>query len=171
MKNKLLSTIVALGLATSLNASSIFSGDEQSDYKKFHNEIIKLFNQDTFFTQPYKEYKRHFYSYPKMNAFENEKNYNFKFEVSGIAKKDIKVTLSDQNILTIAGKKKELTKEEKKNLIRQEHFYGSFSRSVSLPDNINPDTIKVKYDKGVVNVIVQKDMKKIKQRVKTLSID
>jgi len=171
MKNKLISSLVALGLASSLNASSFFSADEQDDYKKFHNEIIKLFTGDNIFTHPYKEYKMHFSSYPKMNAFENEKDYTFKFEVSGINKKDIKVTLTDQNILTIKGTKKELSKEEKKNMIKQEHFYGSFTRSISLPDDINADAIKVKYENGVVDVIVQKDMKKAKKGVKTLQIE
>ena len=47
-----------------------------------------------------------FKSYPKMNAFENEKQYIFKFELAGIEKKDIKVSISNQNILSISGEKK-----------------------------------------------------------------
>jgi len=171
MKNKLISSLLALGLATSLNASSFFSADEHDNYAKFHNEIIKLLNGDSFFTAPHKEYTMQFSSYPKMNAFENEKDYTFQFEVSGIEKKDIKVTLTDQNILTIEGKKKELSKEEKKNMIRQEHFYGSFKRSISLPDDIDPNKIKVKYEHGIVTVTIQKDMKKARKGVKTLPID
>ena len=172
MKNKIVTSLLAMGLATSLNATPFFTIDEDNNYRQLHNDIIKLLNSESFFTTPYKEYSRYFSSsYPKMNAFENDKNYTFQFELSGIDKKDIKVTITDQNILTIVGKKKELSKEEKKNIIRQEHYYGSFSRSVSLPDDIDADKIKVKYNNGVLEVIVDKDIKKIKKGVRTLSID
>lgn len=172
MKNKIISSLAALGLATSLNATSFFTTERDNNYIEFHNDIIKFFNNDSFFTTPYKTYSMNYSSsYPKMNAFENDKNYTFKFELSGIDKKNIKVTITDQNILTIIGKKQELSKEEKNNMIRQEHYYGSFSRSISLPDDIDTNKIKVKHDNGVLNVIVNKDTKKIKKGVRTLAID
>ena len=172
LRTKVLPSILALGLASSLNASSFFSDHHDDNYRHFHNDIIKLLNSDSFFQNPMRTFQINMSSsYPKMNVFENKEKYIFKFELAGIEKKDIKVTITDQNILTVTGEKKELTKEEKKDIIREEHYTGSFSRSISLPDDINSDNIKVKYDNGILKVSIEKDIKKIENKIKTLSID
>ena len=172
MRNKIISSIVALGMATTINATPLFINDVDNNYRQFHNEIIKLFNDDGILGKPLTEYRKYIsLSYPKMNVFENEKNYVFKFELAGIEKKDIKVTITDENVLTVTGEKKELSKDEQKNLIRQEHYYGSFARSISLPDDIDSNKIKVKYDNGILKVTIDKDAKKIKKGIRNLSID
>jgi len=56
-------------------------------------------------------------------------------------------------------------------MIRQEHFYGSFNRNISLPDDIDRDTIKVTYKDGILSVIVNKDLKKSKNKTKILTIE
>jgi len=169
---KILPSVLAIGLASTLNASSFFSDNHDDNYRLFHSDIIKLLSSDSFLQNPMQTFKINMSSsYPKMNVFENKEKYIFKFELAGIEKKDIKVTITDQNILTVTGKKKELTKEEKKDIIREEHYRGSFSRSISLPDDINFDNIKVKYDNGILNVSIEKDITKIKNKIKTLSID
>jgi HSP20 family protein len=154
MTKKLLTSGLAFTLATTLNATSFFTTELDNHVKSFNDEIAMFFNNDAIFK-----------SYPKMNVFENEKQYIFKFELAGIEKKDIKVSISNQNILSISGEKKSLTKEEQKDMIRQEHFYGSFNRSISLPDNIDRDNIKVTYKNGVVSVTVDKDLKKTKTKI------
>ena len=110
-------------------------------------------------------------TYPKMDLFENKKEYKFQFELPGIEKKNIKVTLSDQNLLTISGEKKSFTKEEKKDLLRQENFHGSFSRTISIPDDINKEKIKVTYVDGILTVTIQKDSSKTKEKTKILPIE
>lgn len=172
MKKKLILSGLAICMATSLNAVSLFASNEDNHYNQIHKEIASFFNNDSFLTIPHHQYKINLSSsYPKMNAFENKKSYTFEFELAGIDKKDIKVTITDQNILTITGSKKELSKEEKKEIIRQEQFFGKFSRSMSLPDDINNDKIDLKYNNGILKIIVLKDMKKAKKGFRTLSID
>lgn len=160
MTKKLLASSLALTLATTLNATSFFTTDFDNHYKNFNDEIAMFFNNDTLFK-----------TYPKMNAFENDKQYIFKFELAGIEKKDIKVSITNQNILTISGEKKSLSKDEQKNMIRQEHFYGSFNRSISLPDDIDRENIKVTYKNGIVSVIIAKDLKKSKNKTQILNIE
>ena len=160
MTKKILASSLALTLATTLNATSFFTTDFDNHYKNFNDEIAMFFNNDTLFK-----------TYPKMNAFENDKQYIFKFELAGIEKKDIKVSISNKNILSISGEKKSLSKDEQKNMIRQEHFYGSFNRAISLPDNIDRDNIKVTYKDGIVSVIIQKDITKTKNQTKILNIE
>ena len=172
MKNKLILSALTVFMATSLNALSLFSNEEDNHINEVHKEIVSFFNNDSFFSTPYHHYKLNLStSYPKMNVFDNEKSYKFEFELAGMDKKDIKVTITDQNILTVTGVKKEISKEEKKDLIRQEQFYGKFSRSVSLPDDIDSQNIDLDYNNGILKIIVAKDMKKIKKEIRTLSID
>jgi len=172
MKKVLVSAGLALGLATTLNATSFSTNDTDDHYTKFHNDIVSFFNNDSFFSTPYKHYKINLSnSYPKMNVFEDTKSYKFKFELAGIDKKDIKVTITDENILTVNGTKKELSKQEKKDIIRQEHYYGAFSRSISLPEDIDSKNIKTKYNNGVLEITINKDTKKVKKGVRTLTID
>lgn len=172
MKNKFIIYSLIFCLSTSLNAGSFFTNDTDDYYKRFHNDVVKFFDDDSFFNTPYKYYRIKLSpSYPKINTYESKKTYTFEYELPGIAKKDIKVEITDQNILTVSGTKEELTKEEKKDMVRQERFYGSFNRSVSLPDDIHRDKIKVTYKNGILKVIIQKDTKKIKKGSRVLTID
>jgi len=172
MKKRIILACLALGLINTLNADSFFNTENNEQYKKFHQELSKFFNDDNLFKIPYEQYKMNFINaYPKMNVFENEKDYTFKFELAGFDKKDIIVTISDQNLLTIKGQTKKFSKEEKKNLIKQEHHFGEFSRSVSLPEDINAKKIQVSYDNGILQVVIQKDSTKHKEKIRTLQID
>lgn len=176
MRKRLLLAALTLGLSTTLNATPLLTDSDSEiinkHYKQFHNELMKFFGDEGALGSHYKQYKNNFFAiYPKMNAFENEEDYTFEFELAGIDKKDIKVTINDQNILTVSGTKKELSKEEQQSIIRQEHYFGTFSRSLSLPEDANSKDIKVKYDNGILKVIVTKDKTKQQEKVRTLKID
>jgi HSP20 family protein len=167
MKRKILSTAVALAAGCTLAIGTLHGDDF---HKRFHDEIADFFN-DNGFVSPPRFGKIHFAQYPKMNLFEDEKSYTFEYELAGIDKKDIKVEVSGDNILTVSGSKKELTKEEQKGLIRQERFHGTFTRSFSLPDDINKDEIKVSHENGILKVIVTKDKAKSKETTRVIEIE
>lgn len=171
MKNKILLSGLALAFATTLHAESFFSAPFDKNIDQFNQEMEKIIHNDKFFNFPSKYHMNFISEYPTMNAFEDKNSYTFEFELAGMDKSDIKVTLHNKNILTISGTKKELTKEEKKNLIKQERFYGSFNRSFTLPDDVDSNSIKVKYTNGILKVTIQKDTKKIKESVKNITIE
>lgn len=171
MRNKLLLSGLGVCLATSLNATSLFTNSGNDYMDDFNNDIINFLKNDRFFNKALNHYKIDLSkNYPKMNVFENDKNYIFKFELAGIDKKDIKVTITDKNILSVVGTKKKLSKEEKKNIIREEQSYGTISRKISLPDDIDSNKIDVSYKNGILKVVVPRDMKKKDKKVKTLFI-
>ncbi len=95
---------------------------------------------------------------PSVDVSENGKMITVKAEVPGMDEKDISVTLSD-NVLTISGEKKqENTREESgKRYVMTERKYGSFSRSITLPEGIKADKIKASFTKGVLSVDIPKD--------------
>ena len=91
--------------------------------------------------------------YPHVDISEDEDNIYVEAEIPGVKKEDIKITLQD-NILTITGEKKK--ENNKKNFFRSERVYGSFTRSFTLPDDINSDSVEAKFDSGILNVTIQK---------------
>lgn len=102
---------------------------------------------------------------PRIDVEEKEGAVHVKAEVPGISEKDLNVTIAD-NLLTIAGEKKEEKKEEQKGRsIVSERFFGSFSREIVLPEGINADEIRADYKNGVLSIdiplIREKQPKKI----------
>ena len=74
-------------------------------------------------------------------------------EVPGVNEKDIELKL-EGNILTLKGEKKQEHEEERNNYHRMESFYGSFTRSFTLPDTVDRDHIKADYKNGILTVTI-----------------
>ena len=92
---------------------------------------------------------------PKLDVAELKDRYEVKAELPGLDEKDIELTLED-GLLTISGEKKAETEEKEKGYYLKECSYGSFARSVRLPDNISDDKIEAKFKKGVLTVKLPK---------------
>ncbi len=58
--------------------------------------------------------------------------------------------------MTISGEKKSERKEKDLSFYRTERIYGSFSRSFTIPGEINPDTVDAKFEDGILKVVVGK---------------
>jgi len=92
---------------------------------------------------------------PSLDVTENDKQIEITAELPGLEEKDVQVNFAD-NVLTIRGEKKAEKEEKDKTYRLVERSYGSFVRSLALPDGVNPDTIKASIDKGVLKVVVLK---------------
>jgi len=92
---------------------------------------------------------------PAVNISENEKSYEIEVAAPGMKKDDFKVKV-ENGMLVITGEKKEDKEEIKKNYTRQEHYYNTFSRSFSLPDNASEDDVKATYDSGMLRIWIAK---------------
>lgn len=99
---------------------------------------------------------------PKVDIKEDDKQITLHAEVPGLSKEDVKVTITDENVLVIKGEKKNENREEKKDdndntvFLRLERSYGSFTRSFILPENIDRDSIKGKVSDGVLDITLDK---------------
>ena len=97
---------------------------------------------------------------PRVDIIENEKNFEILVAVPGMNKEDFSIDINE-NYLTVSGERK-FTKERKENAFRSiETQYGSFSRSFSLPDNININSIEAEYKNGILEIVLPKDEKKM----------
>ena len=92
---------------------------------------------------------------PKLDVAETKDKYEIKAEMPGIDEKDLDVSMDD-GVLTISGEKKTEAESDDKGYWLKECSYGSFSRSVRLPENIADDKIVAKFDKGVLMIDVPK---------------
>jgi HSP20 family protein len=92
---------------------------------------------------------------PSTDVTETDKEIEITAELPGLEEKDVQINVAD-NILTIRGEKKAEKEEKDKNYRLIERSYGSFERTLELPDGVNPDAIKATIAKGVLKVTVPK---------------
>jgi HSP20 family protein len=91
---------------------------------------------------------------PPVDVYEDEHNIMLKVEVPGIDEKDIDVRID--NTLTVHGERKFEKEEKEENFRRVERQYGSFTRTFSLPNTVNQESVQADYDKGVLKIKLAK---------------
>jgi len=92
---------------------------------------------------------------PSVDISENDTEFMIRAEVPGMDKNDLNITLTD-GLLTIKGEKKKESEERKENYHRVESHYGSFTRTLKLPGEIETDKINANYKDGVLKITVPK---------------
>jgi HSP20 family protein len=96
---------------------------------------------------------------PRVDIVENEKAYELHLAVPGVSKDDFQIEVKD-NLLTISGERKFADEKNEKYYRSIETHFGSFSRTFSLPENVDSAKIIAKYNNGILEVSVPKDEKK-----------
>src|SRR5438874_12496482 len=92
---------------------------------------------------------------PPVDIYEDEHNITLKLEVPGIDEKDIDVRI-ESNTLVVHGERKIEKEEKEENFRRVERQYGSFTRSFTLPNSVDPEGVQAHYDKGILKVQLAK---------------
>ena len=92
---------------------------------------------------------------PSVDVAETDDEVTVTADLPGLDEKDIKVTL-DGDMLTLHGERKQEREEKKKNYYRSERSYGTFTRSIALPEGVDYDNVKATFKKGVLNVRIAK---------------
>ncbi|MBW2181373.1 MAG: Hsp20/alpha crystallin family protein [Deltaproteobacteria bacterium] len=95
---------------------------------------------------------------PDLDVSETDKEFIVRAEIPGIEKDDIDITLTD-GLLTIKGEKKHENEENKENYHFVERKYGSFTRTLRLPNDVEHDKIDANYKDGVLKLVIGKPEK------------
>jgi HSP20 family protein len=103
--------------------------------------------------------------YPSLDVAETKNDVVVKAEVPGMDPKDIDISLSN-GVLTIKGQKKQEREEKEENYHLIERSYGSFTRSVQLPGEVQSDKISASYKNGVLKVTLPKSEETKKKEIK-----
>ncbi len=92
---------------------------------------------------------------PAVDVYEDEHNVTLKIEVPGIDEKDIDVRV-ENNTLTVHGERNFEKEEKEENYRRVERQYGSFSRTFTLPNTVDTESVSADYEKGVLKIKLAK---------------
>jgi len=88
---------------------------------------------------------------PPVDIYEDGNHIVLKLEVPGMKLDDFNIQLENQT-LTVRGERKFETETKEENYHRLERRYGSFARAFTLPNTIDPESVKAQYDAGVLTV-------------------
>ncbi|MEN4045866.1 MULTISPECIES: Hsp20/alpha crystallin family protein [Sulfurimonas] len=106
------------------------------------------------------------FSYPRTDIQDAKDKIVLKFDLAGVDKKNIKLSIDDNKILTVKGEKKESKEEKSKDFVKKEIFYGEFQKSIQLPENIDESKLATKFENGILTVTIPKtEVKKPKARL------
>jgi HSP20 family protein len=106
---------------------------------------------------------------PSVDVFEEGDELVVKAELPGMKREDIDVSVTDNTVL-ISGEKRQEEKVEKKNFYRMERSYGSFTRSFTLPSEVETDRAKASFKEGVLEIRIPKS-EEAKRKEKKVTID
>lgn len=92
---------------------------------------------------------------PGVDVIEHDKQYEIQVLLPGMKKNDINIEMED-GVLTVSGERKYEKEDKNKRYHLVESRYGSFSRSFTLPRNIDRDSIKAKMNDGILTITLDK---------------
>ncbi|MDQ6731425.1 MAG: Hsp20/alpha crystallin family protein [Actinomycetota bacterium] len=120
------------------------------------NEMNRLFNN--FFDQPSQTGRGNGTMrrwLPPMDLVESGDQYVLRADLPGLCDGDVNIQLED-NVLTISGERNAQHENNEEGYYRLERAFGGFSRSLTLPDGVDPDRIDAHFDRGVLEIRVPK---------------
>jgi HSP20 family protein len=124
------------------------------------NEVNRLFN--TFFDAPVGASDRRWI--PAMDLVEDEDHFILRADLPGLGPDDVKIELEDST-LTVSGERKAEHRERKEGYHRIERAYGAFTRSLTLPEGVDPGSVEARFEHGVLEVRIPKPAERKPHRV------
>jgi HSP20 family protein len=92
----------------------------------------------------------------KLDVQESDKSYTVKAEIPGVKKEDINVQIEGNQVSISAESKREKDVKQDGKVIRSERYYGSLSRSFSLPFEVDQAASNAKYTDGILELTLPK---------------
>jgi len=92
----------------------------------------------------------------RMDVSELDEGYMIKAEIPGVRKEDIHVAIDGKRLSISAEIKQEMEAKEGEKMIRCERCYGKISRSLTLDNEVDQDTVQAKYADGVLEIRLSK---------------
>ena len=92
---------------------------------------------------------------PAIDLVETADEFVLRADLPGLTEQDVNIELED-NVLTVSGERKAEHEERKEGYYRVERSSGSFSRSLTLPEGVDPESVKAGFENGVLEVRIPK---------------
>ncbi len=101
---------------------------------------------------------------PAIDVAENDTELTVRAELPGMDPKDLDVAISG-NQLILSGEKKESSEHKEKDFFQSETRYGSFRRTVALPEGIDEDKVDAQFSNGVLTLHLPKTAQAATKRI------
>jgi len=101
---------------------------------------------------------------PAMDLVEADDHYVLRADLPGLSEDDVAIEVED-DVLTVSGERKAEHEQRGEGYHRLERSYGSFARSLTLPDGVDPEAVQASFDRGVLEVRIPKPEQKQPRRV------
>ena len=101
---------------------------------------------------------------PAMDLIERGDEFILRADLPGMSEDDVSIEIKD-HVLTISGERKSEREEEGDSFYRAERAFGSFTRTLTLPEGVEPDAVTAKFAAGVLEVRVPKPAERKPHRV------
>ena len=92
---------------------------------------------------------------PPTDIFVRQGDLAIRCELAGVKREDVEITLSD-GVLHISGERRSELNEEEVTFYTRERFYGTFRRSMSLPEGVNEDEIDATFEDCVLEISIRR---------------
>src|SRR3954470_3170222 len=101
---------------------------------------------------------------PPMDLVEHDDHFTLRADLPGMSEADVSIEVRD-NTLTLSGEREAEHEDRQRGWYRLERQFGKFSRALSLPEGINPDTIEAAFTHGVLEVRIPKPEERKPRRI------
>ncbi len=101
---------------------------------------------------------------PAMDLIEAEDHLVLRADLPGMSEEDVQIEVRD-NVLTVSGERKTEHEEKRNGYHRVERAFGTFARTLTLPEGVNADSIEASFDKGVLEVRIPKPEQRQPRRI------
>ena len=101
---------------------------------------------------------------PAMDLVETEDHFVLTADLPGLGEDDVNIEVEDR-VLTVSGERKATHESSKDGYHRVERAFGSFSRSLTLPQGIDADAVTASFDRGVLEIRIPKPAQRKPRRI------
>ncbi|HEU5047274.1 MAG TPA: Hsp20/alpha crystallin family protein [Rickettsiales bacterium] len=110
---------------------------------------------------------------PHIDITSTDEEYNIQVEVPGMDERDLRLEVTPENMLVISGEKRAESGDNNtnRNYHRMERSYGAFQRVLSLPEDVDHETVDAQMKNGILTVTLQKRMASEGSRSRRIDIN
>jgi HSP20 family protein len=123
------------------------------EFGTLQNEMNRLF--DTVFDAPAPANRTARRWMPAMDLVETGDHFVLRADLPGLSEDDVKIEFEDRT-LTVSGERKVEHESKNEGFHRVERAFGAFSRSLTLPEGVDPEAVTATFDRGVLEVSIPK---------------
>jgi HSP20 family protein len=132
-------------------------GDMDRDMQRFFEDFGEFGSVGSLLSRLFKENAgSNMKVLPRVDFSETDKEYIVEAELPGVKEKDVDISISNEGVLTIQGKRETTQEQKERNYYRLERSYGSFERAIALPTDSDSDKANAEFKNGILTLHIPK---------------